>query len=65
MYVCSCCAVTDRTVRVAIASGASTVDEVRGRCWAGGGCGGCWPELQRLIDEHETQKRRTGRHAVA
>ena len=53
MFVCSCKAVTDRTVRAAIASGASTIDEVADRCAAGSRCGGCWPELQRLLDEHD------------
>jgi bacterioferritin-associated ferredoxin len=54
MYVCSCHAVSDRTVRAAIASGAATVEEVTERCRAGGRCGSCWPTLDRLIDEHAT-----------
>jgi len=49
MFVCSCRAVTDRAVVAAIAEGASTVDEVTARCAAGGRCGGCRPELQRLL----------------
>jgi bacterioferritin-associated ferredoxin len=49
MIVCSCEAVNDRTVRTAIASGAATVDEVTGRCRAGGGCGGCHRLLERLL----------------
>lgn len=52
MIVCSCRAVTDRTVHAAIASGAETIDEVANRCGAGGRCGGCWPELERLIETH-------------
>jgi bacterioferritin-associated ferredoxin len=56
MFVCSCRAVTDRTVDAAIASGASTVRDVAERCGAGSRCGGCWPELQRLLDEHEAQR---------
>jgi bacterioferritin-associated ferredoxin len=52
MFVCSCKAVTDRTVAAAIASGASSIQEVADRCGAGSRCGGCWPELQRLLDEH-------------
>lgn len=55
MFVCSCRAVSDRTVRAAIAAGAASVDEVIERCAAGGDCGGCWPELQRLLDEVETR----------
>ena len=47
MYICSCKAVKERTVRAAIASGASTLDEVGRRCGAGTVCGGC----HELIDE--------------
>jgi bacterioferritin-associated ferredoxin len=54
MYVCSCLAVTDRTVKAAIASGATTVGDVIDRCRAGGRCGGCWPQLERMLDEHVT-----------
>lgn len=57
MYVCSCLAVCDRTVDAAIATGASTIEEVAVRCAAGTGCGGCWPELQRLLDEHDASRR--------
>jgi bacterioferritin-associated ferredoxin len=64
MFVCSCEAVTDRTVAAAIASGASTIPEVADRCAAGSRCQGCWPELQRLIDEH-TARRGAAHHAVA
>ena len=52
MFVCSCRAVTDRTVDAAIASGASCVEEVAQRCGAGSRCGGCWPELERILQEH-------------
>jgi len=55
MYVCSCRAITDRTVDAAIASGASTVPEVAARCGAGSGCGGCWPELERLLGTRADQ----------
>jgi bacterioferritin-associated ferredoxin len=54
MFVCSCRAVTDRTIRAAIASGARTVDDVAARCGAGARCGGCWPALAQLLDEHRT-----------
>lgn len=56
MVVCSCHAVTHRTVDAAIASGAATIDAVTQRCAAGGRCGGCWPELQRLLDEHDARR---------
>ena len=51
MYVCACRAVTDRTIAAAIAAGARSVDDIARRCGAGSACGGCWPELQRLLDE--------------
>jgi bacterioferritin-associated ferredoxin len=59
MFVCSCRAVTDRTVDAAIVTGASTIRDVAERCGAGSRCGGCWPELQRLLDEHDAQRDRT------
>jgi bacterioferritin-associated ferredoxin len=58
MFVCSCRAVTDRTVDAVIITGASTVRDVAERCGAGSRCGGCWPELQRLLDEHDAQRDR-------
>ena len=51
MIVCSCRAVSDRTVKAAIASGASNIPEVAARCGAGARCGGCWPALSELLDE--------------
>lgn len=56
MYVCACRALTDRTVKAAIASGARTVEEISSRCGAGGRCGGCWPTLRELLDEHRPPK---------
>jgi bacterioferritin-associated ferredoxin len=55
MFVCSCRAITDRTVDAAIASGAESVRDVAERCGAGSRCGGCWPELERLLREHDAQ----------
>ena len=51
MFVCSCRAVTDRTVKAVIASGARSIDEVADRCGAGARCGGCWPTLAQLLGE--------------
>jgi bacterioferritin-associated ferredoxin len=52
MVVCSCRAVTDRTVHAAICAGADSVDQLSSLCTAGTRCGGCWPELQRLLAEY-------------
>jgi bacterioferritin-associated ferredoxin len=64
VIVCSCRAVTDRTVDAAIASGAHCIEDLAVRCADGSGCGGCWPELERLIHEHQ-QRDEHARTAVA
>lgn len=51
MYVCLCEGVNEEAVRRVIAAGARDADAV-GRCsGAGTGCGGCFPELCRLLEE--------------
>jgi len=52
VIVCSCQVVSDRTVEAAVASGATTIEEVAARCGAGARCGGCWPALRELLDAH-------------
>jgi NAD(P)H-nitrite reductase large subunit len=52
VIVCSCRVVSDRAVTEAIASGARTVHDLAAHCRAATGCGGCWPELERLLTEH-------------
>lgn len=56
MVVCSCLAVNDRAVRDAIANGAASIDDLSAKCRAGGRCGGCWPELERLLAEHDRER---------
>lgn len=51
MYVCHCAAVTDTTIREAIAGGATSLIEVGRRCGAGINCGGCVPRLCALLAE--------------
>ena len=66
MFVCSCQAVTDRTIKAAIASGARTIDDIAARCGAGARCGGCWPALAELLDDaHEPVDARVGRTSAA
>jgi len=56
--------VTDRTVCAAIAAGARTVQDIARRCTAGACCGGCWPEIELLLDEHRWREaHRDGRAA--
>ena len=59
MLVCHCRAVNDRAIGRAIDHGADSVEEIGARCGAGTVCGGCHPELQRLLSE------RAARHAGA
>ncbi len=49
MIVCHCEAVSDRQIRKAVRKGASTMDEVAEACGVGAGCGGCLPEVERLV----------------
>ncbi|HEY1739914.1 MAG TPA: (2Fe-2S)-binding protein [Acidimicrobiia bacterium] len=57
MIVCSCRAVSDRAVHAAIDDGAREVEEITEQCGAGSDCFGCWPELERLLDEHDANRR--------
>ena len=54
MWVCHCKGVTDGQIRSAITAGARTVVEIGAECRAGTGCGGCLPEVCRLLDDHLT-----------
>jgi bacterioferritin-associated ferredoxin len=51
MWVCLCKGVTDRSIRAAVDAGARTTLDVALACRAGTGCGGCVPEVRRLICE--------------
>lgn len=51
MIVCHCKAVSDRTVRRAVAEGARTRGQVARRCGAGTVCGGCRPVIQEILQE--------------
>jgi bacterioferritin-associated ferredoxin len=54
MWVCLCKGVTDGQIRSAINAGARTPVEIGSHCRAGTGCGGCLPEVCRLLDDHLT-----------
>ena len=47
--VCLCRAVTEVQLRAVIERGTRTVDELVGRSGAGSRCGGCRPDLARLL----------------
>ncbi|WP_076830741.1 MULTISPECIES: bacterioferritin-associated ferredoxin [Frankiaceae] len=58
MLVCSCFAVSDRTLRSVIASGACDAEEIGARCDAGTGCGGCLEEIDEMLDAAVPLRRR-------
>jgi bacterioferritin-associated ferredoxin len=51
LIACSCAAVREQTVRVAIANGARTIAEIGDQCGAGVQCGGCRVLLEDLLAE--------------
>ena len=52
MIVCHCRVVSDRQIRHAIASGATGLCAIAEVSQAGTSCGGCLPEIRRLLDQH-------------
>lgn len=54
MRICHCKGVSERQIRSAINAGARTPVEIALQCRAGTGCGGCLPEVCRLLDDHLT-----------
>jgi bacterioferritin-associated ferredoxin len=57
MIVCICRRVSDRTVRAAIADGATTVGDVASACGAGSGCGACCEQIAEMIADHRDSER--------
>ncbi len=55
--VCTCFGVTDREIeRVIRENDLTTVEEVTNYCKAGGGCGGCQGEIEKIIQKVQGQK---------
>lgn len=55
MIVCSCRAVSDTTLRTAIAEGASTLEDIAERCGgAGSCCGACRPAIAAMLHPAES-----------
>jgi bacterioferritin-associated ferredoxin len=52
MLICHCHAVNDRTIRQCVDAGARSGNEIREACGAGGTCGGCRQQIDRLIELH-------------
>jgi NifU-like protein len=50
--VCTCFGVTDKEIeRVVLENNLTTVEEVTNYCKAGGGCGGCQSEIEKMIEK--------------
>jgi bacterioferritin-associated ferredoxin len=52
--ICHCRGVSENQIRSAIDAGARSPVEIAAQCRAGTGCGGCLPEVCRLLDDHLT-----------
>ena len=50
--MCLCKAVTDGVIRQAVDDGARTTLDVAEACRAGTGCGGCLPEVRKVVWKH-------------
>lgn len=51
MILCLCQGISDRTVRLAVMNGASSVDAVAARCGAGTDCGSCRHAIADLVED--------------
>ena len=55
--VCTCFGVTDKEIeRVIRENNLTTVEEVTNYCKAGGGCGGCQSEIEKLIEKFKPEE---------
>ncbi len=55
--VCTCFGVTDREIeRVIVENNLTTVEQVTNYCKAGGGCGGCKGEIEKIIEKLQGEK---------
>jgi len=55
--VCTCFGVTDREIeRVIVENNLTTVEQVTNYCKAGGGCGGCKGEIEKIIENIQGEK---------
>jgi NifU-like protein len=58
--VCTCFGVTDEEIKEVIRSNdLTTVEQVTNYCKAGGGCGGCHGQIEKIIEELQGDKART------
>jgi NifU-like protein len=58
--VCRCFGVTDDEIEMVVRENdLTTVEEVTNYCKAGGGCGGCIPAIEKIIEKVQGEKART------
>ncbi|HEY0712333.1 MAG TPA: (2Fe-2S)-binding protein [Polyangia bacterium] len=50
MIVCVCHGVCEKRLEAVIEAGAHTPEQVERQCGAGGDCGACRPDVERLIE---------------
>jgi bacterioferritin-associated ferredoxin len=63
MIVCVCNAVCERRLEAAVAAGNDTAEKIERHCGAGGDCGACRPEIERLIERITLGAPRCANHA--
>ena len=54
--VCDCMGVTSGMIKEAVDNGATTLEEVQEATGAGGACGACVDDIQRLVDYFTTER---------
>jgi NifU-like protein len=55
--VCVCFGVTDTEIKKVVSeNNLTTVEEVTNYCKAGGGCTGCHPQIEQIIEQHRPNK---------
>ncbi len=64
MYVCLCNAITDKTIRQAVAEGVRSLSELNHRTGCAGACGSC-AELAEQVLREELGRRRFSLPLVA
>jgi len=56
--ICTCFGITEEEIRGVVSeNGLETVEQVINYCKAGGGCGSCKPDIERIIEEERAQRR--------
>lgn len=66
MYVCICRAVPERRIVEAVATGATTLQDLRARTGLGTGCGKCVPQAYQLLrEELERRQSPAAHHEIA